>query len=64
VFGYTGESQEIGWDEQYLLNDFLEVKDLVSWLLGGRCGRYPMRRENRRRACQLAQAAMAWSTPG
>jgi len=31
VFGYTGESQETTWDEQYLLNGFLEVKDLVSW---------------------------------
>lgn len=34
VFGYTGESQEATWDEQYLMNGFLEVKDLVSWPLG------------------------------
>jgi hypothetical protein len=31
VFGYTGESREATWDERYLLNGFLEVKDLVSW---------------------------------
>lgn len=31
VFGYTGESQETVWDEQSLLNGFLEIKDLVSW---------------------------------
>lgn len=30
-FSYTGESREIVWDEQYLLNGFLEIKDLVSW---------------------------------
>lgn len=34
VFGYTGESQEAVWDEQYLLNGYLEVKDLVSWPMG------------------------------
>ncbi|HEU4404396.1 MAG TPA: hypothetical protein VFS43_03805 [Polyangiaceae bacterium] len=33
VFGYTGESQGSAWDEQYLLNGFLEVKSLVSWPL-------------------------------
>lgn len=31
IFGYTGESQETTWDEQSLLNGFLELKDLVSW---------------------------------
>ncbi|HEX8823876.1 MAG TPA: hypothetical protein VF794_28410 [Archangium sp.] len=34
VFGYTGESREDTWDEHYLLNGFLEVKDLVSWPVG------------------------------
>ncbi|HEU4727345.1 MAG TPA: hypothetical protein VFT22_05640 [Kofleriaceae bacterium] len=34
VFGYTGQSQEATWQEQYLMNGFLEVKDLVSWPTG------------------------------
>ena len=34
VFGYTGESRDSTWDERYLLNGFLEVKDLVSWPVG------------------------------
>nr|MCU0702046.1 hypothetical protein [Myxococcaceae bacterium] len=33
VFGYTGESNETTWDEQSLLNGFLEVKNLISWPL-------------------------------
>jgi hypothetical protein len=31
TFGFTGQSRETVWDEQYLLNGFLEAKDLVSW---------------------------------
>jgi hypothetical protein len=31
MFGFTAESREANWDEQYLLNGFLEVKDLISW---------------------------------
>ncbi|HEX7942511.1 MAG TPA: hypothetical protein VF488_11940, partial [Gemmatimonadaceae bacterium] len=34
VFGYTGEWHDATWDERYLLNGFMEVKDLVSWPLG------------------------------
>jgi hypothetical protein len=34
VFGYTGELKEAAWDEQYLLNGLLEVKNLISWPLG------------------------------
>jgi hypothetical protein len=34
VFGYTGEWHAATWNERYLLNGFLELKDLVSWPLG------------------------------